>query len=379
MGSVEVFASHLEANASRYFGDRVDLSSLSSRRVERLRNSTFYQFSLDTGNGTSTVLYKSPIGSHHQRALADGGRRKLPDELRIFPKADPQTKGRHEFDALKSIEHWFEERGDSRFGTIKVLDYLDSSGALVMEKLENAVGLLDEIGATSRLRRISFGGKRVLESVERHFLNAGAWLAEFHQAPSLAHTQDRYRCSDEWLDLTSRMVDYLSPELPGTLHQELAGDVERFAAGLPAELPLALTHGDFAPRNILIADNSRIVVLDTNASWRAPLYFDLASFFFAMKTPALQLTSLGAVHDRSTLHRFQEAFLQGYFAGRQIPRIPLLLFEIQQLLAFRVSLANQGRKTRGLKGSVKRARSALWSLTLNSYLKSLLEELESHD
>jgi aminoglycoside phosphotransferase (APT) family kinase protein len=363
----------LKENANRYYVE-VESSTLQLRRTQRLRNSTFYHFELRADRRDRTILVKAPVGDHHRRLLSDGGHRQLPMELRAFPKADLETKGEREFQALSKIEQRFLREGDQRFEAIRVLDYLPRQGAIVTERLEGSRSLGDLLGRSVRFR--SSAQKAALIPA---FHRAGTWLRQFHQLPPLDHTETRYQRLEEWLDLMARFVNYLSAnQASSQIHADLLNRVVQAASVLPENLPLALGHGDFAPRNVLLTDGFRVSVLDTSASWQVPLYFDLASFLFALKMTPPQLTTLGLANDKGTQLLYEDSLLAGYFGDEEVPKTALRLFEMQQLLAFWVSIVNQGRATGGLKGSIKRARQTLWSLTLNRYLKSLLEELDNN-
>ncbi len=59
---------------------------------------------------------------------------------------------------------------------------------------------------------------------------------------------------------------------------------------LPADLPL-VSHGDYAPRNILVGAHGEVTVLDTLGRWRAPIGSDLGNFLFAIKAGRAQMSS----------------------------------------------------------------------------------------
>jgi hypothetical protein len=96
-------------------------------------------------------------------------------------------------------------------------------------------------------------------------------------------------------------------------------------------MPLGLGHGDFAMRNVLV-DHGRIVVMDTRARWRAPVFEDLAQMIVALRANRPQLLSQGALFDGHGLRRLENALLTGYFGGSTVPRLEINLFIVLVLL-----------------------------------------------
>jgi hypothetical protein len=94
---------------------------------------------------------------------------------------------------------------------------------------------------------------------------------------------------------------------------------EMAAAVLPDSLPLVVGHGDFAPRNVLLANAGPLVVLDPMPRWRVPRFEDIARFTVGMRLVAPQIYSLGGAFSRRDLDRREAHFLSGYHGDEPIP------------------------------------------------------------
>jgi aminoglycoside phosphotransferase (APT) family kinase protein len=100
---------------------------------------------------------------------------------------------------------------------------------------------------------------------------------------------------------------------------------------LPDPLPTVITHGDFAPRNILVDPAGRMAVIDLLARWQAPPFEDLAGFLVALQTSRANAATRGLVFGR-TIERLEPAFLGGYYGSEPVPRDAIRVFELLLLL-----------------------------------------------
>ena len=107
----------------------------------------------------------------------------------------------------------------------------------------------DLLARASRLRG-SQGSAALTVDME----TAGAWLRAFHGIPPLPHTRVREASRKEFIESIHRFVDFLASAHAQTrLMSRVASVAEASALDcLPRTLPLATSHGDLAPRNILI-------------------------------------------------------------------------------------------------------------------------------
>ncbi len=317
---------HLGENAARYYPDlgpgdvRVDY--LASRQGPL---SSVYRFRLRSPEQERGVIVKLPPS---RTGGGSGASHPAPRRPRVAPLLDPDTKNDCEHAALRAVEQYFDGLSDTRFGSVRTLDFLTSDRAIVMEEARGRP-LTSLVAKANRLWWPL--GSRVLESA---FENTGAWLRAYHDLPALAHTRSRNVTREEFVASLRSLAGYLrSAHPPGRLLTDVASRVEAFAsAWLPPTLPLGTGHGDLAPRNVIVGPSGRVTVLDTRAAWRAPIYEDIAYFLTAAKTPRAQARSLGLAFGKNALDRLEQAFLRGYFGSAPIPIESIRLFELQALL-----------------------------------------------
>ena len=113
---------------------------------------------------------------------------------------------------------------------------------------------------------------------------------------------------------------YLGGRLGDATVEKLACAAGEFAASvLPDSLPLVVGHGDYAPRNVLVVDQSALAVLDPMPRWRVPRFEDIARFTVGMRLVAPQIYSLGGAFSRGDLDRREADFLAGYHGDEPIP------------------------------------------------------------
>ena len=124
---------------------------------------------------------------------------------------------------------------------------------------------------------------------------------------------------------------------------------------LPADLPLGTSHGDYAPRNILVGAHGEVTVLDTLGRWRAPIYSDLGNFLFAIKA--------GRAHGEFRLRRpasghcqVEARFCTGLSPGRGARRRSWpLLFKVAAASGRSVGRAGIERPGQPARGDARRA------------------------
>jgi hypothetical protein len=366
------FGGLLRDRAGGYFADLkwwpVDVNLV--RQRHRL-NSSLFEFVLATKPLRHHVLVKVPYAPKHVEASPRPAVETRTDRPRLFPKAAAELKGPYEFAALSAIHDYYRGLDENRFGVIRMLDLLPPRGAVVMEKSPDPS--LGRLWATSnRLQRPFWP-----IDIELPCRNAGAWLRRYHACPELEHTKARNTHRDDFRQSIGLFSGYL-----GTL----GGRSEFFrllrrqldtAAGntLPRILPLALGHGDYAPRNILVGPQGRVTVVDTLGRWRSPIYEDVASFLVALKASGLQAGSQGTLFSPRRLARYEHEFLNGYFEQDTVPRGAIRLFEAQLLLERWAALVYRYRESARIKRVMKGARLVLWSRFYQRYLHNILRDL----
>ena len=179
---------------------------------------------------------------------------------------------------------------------------------------------------------------------------AGRWLRVLHES-AVDDRPARQQTRQEIVDLFLALGTYLAPRMRS---HDVEGFVEagiEAASTLPDQLPLVVSHGDFAPRNILVDRSGRIAVIDLLARWQAPPYEDLAGFLVALHTSRANAVTRGVVFGRA-LDRLEPAFLTGYYGSEAVPRSAIRVYELLLVLdrwASRSSREARMRRSRSLR------------------------------
>jgi aminoglycoside phosphotransferase (APT) family kinase protein len=361
-------ADHLRAHGGRYLETKGEVG-VRLRRALRRSNATLYHFDLKVGDLVRGVVVKVAQGRRQHDPGGMGAA--LPDRLRQFPAtSSPLERHRLEAATLARIEQHFSKQGDPRFGTIRLLDEIPELLAIVMEESAD-VGLDERLRGARRLH--SGDGARGLDAA---FQNAGAWLREYHGLHPLPATATRDAQRSDFHASVERHADYLTgaaarsrfdPRLRDAIHRAAE-------AALPRELPLAVIHADFVPRNVLVAPDRRVTVFDTRARWRAPAFEDLARLLVALRASRSQAWSRGVLYDGRMLDGFERALLAGYYDGAPIPLQAIRLFEVQRLLGLWVGAVHQLEAAAGRRRLPKRASLELWAGFFRRRIATLLGE-----
>jgi hypothetical protein len=203
-------------------------------------------------------------------------------------------------------------------------------------------------------------------------MSAGAWLRRYHQLEPAGSMTRQARRSDV-VTLIGDYCEHLGRELSRGAGFAAVGDRLVAAAErlLPEELPLALTHGDFAMRNVLVTATGQVVIFDTLAIWRAPLFEDLAKFGLAMRFTRMQTYSHGMLFGEGRLRAAEDWLQAGYFGDEPVPRQQIRLYAALLLLdkwSFELSRPTGGPL-------VARARAVLVNAWCDRLMRNLLAEI----
>lgn len=264
---------------------------------------------------------------------------------RLMPITDSAIRQTLEFEALRLLERRLEEVGDERLRAIRPLAVLEGSGALVMEAFAGRPLARLLLGGTLQRRA---GPRRPAALADA----AGAWLRVLHDTPAGDAAPVRQGSPDELVACFTKFGEFLAAAVPSRDFRRTI-DIARAAAADISLLPVAMSHGDFAPRNILVDGQGRIAVIDLLARWQAPRYEDLAAFLLAMRTSRVNATTSGLLFGRA-IDRLEPAFLAGYFGSDPVPLREIRLFEL--LLLLDKWAARLARRAKGADGGGLRAR-----------------------
>ena len=361
--SLKRFETLLRESASRWFADvKHDSATFELIRSISRDKSQLFEFAIRSPTAEHRVICKVPFAA----TVAADGELHEEDRPRLFPQSERRHSGLREFHGLTSIQKHFELLNDERFGTIRVLDFVESPFAVVMEKCGDA-------SLKSRLKRCTrFHQSAAAELLEPAFENAGAWLREFHTLPHEEHTQECHSERDSFVEAAQRFVASLAEKCGDRGFFEAVGDklCREAVRTLPKQLPLVVVHGDFAPRNILANKAGRVTVLDTQRYWIAPAYVDMAYFLMSLKTPGPQVRTQGLIYSQKQLRRWEERILRGCFQEQNIPKESVRLYECLLLLEWWAA-SNCRFRTASF---AKRSGLLLSNHYLRGYVSKLLDE-----
>lgn len=365
--------SRVAARAPTYF-PKLDAQAL---RIHLIREtcrtySAFYEFRVSDHARSHGIVVKIP---YLASPGADSDGESIESQRpRLFGLVDPRQMAEFEFASLTAIQRHIERIGDPRLGAIRPLELLRNPNSVVMEQNSDAGFRLVHLAA----RRFAIRRIGIPFSPDEALGNAGRWLRAYHQLPPLPHTSDRMATRGEFIAAMAEQIGYLIDHgVNKAFLRSVRSETEKLALrALPDELDLATSHGDYAPRNLLVGRENQVTALDTLARWRAPRFEDVASFLVGLRAPGAQVVSAGLAYKRATLRRFESLFLKQYFAGGHVPLVAIRLFEGLLLLDRCSAFVHRAEAARG-----KRRLYATWRLAtlrrfLFQYYRDLFRELE---
>ncbi len=312
-------ADFLRVQAASYYTQLAGAAPQVHLEHESLRPfSELYEFTIHGDVKSRRLFVKLPFPNRSCRS-------NTANRPRLFEPAAPELLASLEFTAMRHIQQSFSRLDDARFGSVHVLDLVQSPDAIVMEKAEGAT-LREVSGGCLGAERDVDDSTAVIQNAV--FQNVGQWLRHFHQLPDLPHTRPRTTRRDHFIAMIDEFLDYFpavrAPRWMTSVGEFLRQESE---STLQHGLSLGLAHGDFAPRNVIVAANNRVTVLDTLARWRAPIYEDIALFLLSLKLGrGSKLLFTSRTKGLTTSSR---EFLKGYFddASSEWPTIRLFILQ----------------------------------------------------
>jgi len=232
-----------------------------------------------------------------------------------------------EYEALASIQQYFNNFDPTNIVTIKVLDFLPEKHAILMEVLD-----------LPNLKSFYLNSTKILSKRSSTMLvafeNAGKWLRRFHSMSNAKYVETRDIHYEDFIKNLSILRDYfVNNTNERDFIMSLVIEVSFLANQyLPSNFPIGLGHGDFASRNILTHHHGGVTVIDTYAKWNVPIYEDIGYFLTDIRTSWLQVLSLGLFFSKRRIDECEVAFLKGYFQDNPIPYPQIRLFEMLSLL-----------------------------------------------
>lgn len=291
-------------------------------RLHALRvrpRAALYRVELGAGPGQRRLLAKVRR-SWPEAAQDPGARPRLVSHL--LPASDQTAL---EFAGLTALSALFGD-GHPAFGAVRPLDHLPDANAILMEYVD-APTLRDVLLRSSRfwphLRRGTDVGP------ESAWRRSGAWLRAFQHGMSRDGLPVRQATRDDVVDRFEAFGAFLSRTLGRRAAEEAVVAGPRLAADvLPERLPLAVGHGDFAPRNVFRLDDGRLAVFDPLCRWSVPRVEDLCRFLVALRLQASQVHSHGMAFGAADLERREAALLEGYRGEEGLPLAELRCYQL---------------------------------------------------
>lgn len=312
-----VIEQHLLRHAGRYWESRTgERAAVQLLRVDHRTTGRLLWYRVTLNSGVRNLVVKVMDLSHVSA-----------ERLRLAGLADPTDNFLREYNAVKKVHDHFATLADERLGHAPILDRIGENGAIVMEEV-----------AGTQMSRLFLGHNRLRPQQSPDALlsaahRAGAWLREFHSvpvAPTVIDRSDR----NEFVDLVAVYCSYIDMRLKKPAYLSALSSSVRNAAErvLPYDLPVALAHGDFAMRNVIVQRSGRVLVLDTLARRHAPIYEDLATFLIGMRSGRLQLYTFGIAFAPTLLRAVELAVLDGYYGDSVQPTGHRKVYEMLVLL-----------------------------------------------
>ena len=343
----------------------VHLRPLGARRRSRL-------YALSLGEPSAPPLLVAKVRNEHS-AVA-GGRGGGPRRPTLAAATvDEAELTECEYSALRHLETVFAS-DDPRFGTVPALAHLPEHHAIIMG-LVPGVPMRKLVLRWSRLYPGLRGGDLAPEPA---FRAVGAWLRKFHDATPTAGHPVRQGTGQDVVVHFEALEEFLERRL-GPRFGRLAGAGSALAADVlpPGDLPLAVGHGDFATRNVLVDGGGRIVVLDPLARWAVPAQEDLCRFLVGVQLNGLQVHTRGAAYARTTLEAWQQAVISGYY-GEAVPHRALRCYQLLVLLDKWSALVEPAHRG-GLAGRARRISQDAATGYLRTQAERLLDLARSAD
>ncbi len=274
--------------------------------IERRPWSFLLRFPVVSAAGcTARVVVKVPRSPEVESFALAATEPRAPDAVR-------------EYETLVAI--WESVAGSDvkEFRAVRPLSFLEPWNAFAMEEVEGR-----NLKQMAERWQVVTGARAAWDRLERGYHRAGSWLALFHdrlggaEDRQLDRAQLREAAAEVLGDLeraSARQVETAS------LREALDGHIDALSATCDR---VAVLHGDFAPRNMLLGTDGRIAAVDTRRTVSGSVYADVASMATDLSTVPLQVLTHGAAYRETIVRRCTGALLRGYFGAR--PYDPQLL------------------------------------------------------
>ncbi|MCH8829232.1 MAG: phosphotransferase, partial [Planctomycetes bacterium] len=223
--------------------------------VHNYRFSTIYSADIVAGKTSHRVIVKVPRNSDRDLATA-----RVDDRPRLVPLMTPREEAKHEFAAMKHIHRHFSSHNTAEIRSVRPLDFCPRDGAVILEAVDAPTlhDLLQRDGESDEYAAI--------------FSNSGRWLRALHDLPLPDDCRSRDETRRDYLGNVARYTAFLRTHgvdcrFLQTVEDSLTPLCDQF---LPLQLPLGLSHGDFAPHNLFAFADGSVAAFDPLGHWQVP-------------------------------------------------------------------------------------------------------------
>lgn len=339
----EAILSHVQRYAGNYYPELTP-GPISVSLLERhmRTRSALYTFRLAAPAADRLVVAKISKPFQRVARIDDATSFRLEARPYLTPPIDPARVPLLQYRGLKLMHERLSTVHDSRFGTIRPLDFIRDRRVMIMEHVGEPT-ISDVMRSAARLSIPS--SPRALPTL---MSNAGAWLRVYHELEYGTRLTMHGATREHFVEAIATFADYLhAAGGDRSFFRSLTNKVEASAeSAIPDLLPLGLSHGDYAPRNVFAGRGNRITGFDALPRFRAPIYADLGRFIMGLRSAGLQVISLGLAYQSHRLEDYERSFLAGYFATKAPPLRAIGLYQLLILLDKWSALTSRSRPKR---------------------------------
>jgi hypothetical protein len=246
-------------------------------------------------------------------------------------------------------------------GVVRPLLLMPEEAGLVMTFVE-APTLRSNVLDLSRLRPTR---GRLDEALAGCAL-AGRWLRSYQERSTGSNRPVRQGTRQDLIEQLSAYGEFL--DSPAWRRMAAVG-AELMAASFPRDLPLAVGHGDFAPRNMMVRDGL-LTVIDPLPRWQVPAYDDLCRFLVGVRLIGEQVHTHGLAFPSDTLDALEEAAI-GAYLGPSADRAPVRAYQLLILMDKWTAMLDNPR--RDLAGRLARRSAASADHRVRAEVERLLD------
>jgi Phosphotransferase enzyme family len=364
----DVIRARVSSRAHEWFPEVAQSPAVQIDILSRRPSCSLFVARLGSEPGAPRILAKARATSvgHDTAARASTGTVARPT-LGAGP-LNPFEQTAAEFRALQTIHAVFGGEHPA-FGAVRPLDLLAGEATILMDYVD-APTLRQRVMGEVRVRRQWNADARDPLAWRR----AGEWLKAFQDAATMQILPARQSTREEVTERFTAYHDYLAAQLG----PRGVGDVARRGAALAAEvlperLPLAVGHGDYAPRNMFVGADARVTVFDPLPRWRVPRYEDLCRFMVSLRLLGVQVHTGGVAIDGRLIEEHERQVLTGYLGDDRSSLAQVRSYQLLILLDKWSALVAAAQPGRSPNRRVQRASLRLAGSYLRGQAQRLLE------